>query len=297
MAEETKNAKNAASKGIISTILATGFGGVALILAFLFSSESLFDVMLADDDSSGSLGTGNAVVNLFILVGGEKWGCALAWLVTINLFFALLSSVAVTGRITYALARDGAFPYSSVFAELNPYFKSPVNSILMVMVFDGFLQLLPLDTKGGSVAFTSIIGLCVIGFQVSYGLPILIKLVFDPKDFPKTEMDLGVWSKPFGVISCLWLFGTSCLLFFPVENPTTSDNMNWLIVVVGGVFTIGSINWIFNSRFNFKGPTRHEDILALSEKNIKLFKFDDKGRTIVMQESDIDKETANDTAI
>jgi len=242
MAEETINSKNAASKGIISTILATGFGGVGLILAFLFSSESLFTTMLADDDSSGSPGTGNAVVNLFILVGGDKWGCALAWLVTINLFFALLSSIAVTGRITYALARDGAFPYSSTLAYLNPYFKSPVNGILLVMIFDGLLQLLPLDTNGGSLAFTAIIGLCVIGFQVSYGLPILIKLVFDPKDFPMTEMDLGVWSKPFGLLSCLWLFGTSCLLFFPVSNPTTTDTMNWLIVVVAGVFLAGMLN-------------------------------------------------------
>lgn len=76
--------------------------------------------------------TGNAAVNLFVVVCGETWGCALAWLVTINLFFALLSSVTVTGRITYALARDGAFPYSEVLARVHPTFKSPINALLLV---------------------------------------------------------------------------------------------------------------------------------------------------------------------
>jgi amino acid transporter len=189
----------------------------------------------------------------------------MAWLVVINLFFALVSSVAVTGRITFAFARDGGFPFSHKFAEVNQYFKSPVNALLLVMVFDAFLQLLPLNEEGGSIAFTAIIGLCVIGFQVSYAIPIFVKLIANPIDFPKTEMDLGIWSKPFGLLSSLWLFGTSCLLFFPVEDPVTAESMNWLIVVVGGVFLIGSVNWIFNSRVNFRGPVRLEDLLSLTK--------------------------------
>lgn len=109
-------------------------------------------------------------MNLFIAVCGKEWGCALAWLVTINLFFALLSSVAVTGRITFALARDGGFPFSDVFATVNPTFKSPVNCLLMVLFCDSMLQLLPLDENGGALAFSAIIGLCVIGFQVNITL-------------------------------------------------------------------------------------------------------------------------------
>jgi choline transport protein len=109
-------------------------------------------------------------VNLFIAVCGKEWGCALAWLVTINLFFALLSSVAVTGRITFALARDGGFPFSHVFAAVNPTFKSPVNGLLLVLFCDSLLQLLPLDENGGALAFSAIIGLCVIGFQVHLAL-------------------------------------------------------------------------------------------------------------------------------
>ena len=138
-------------------------------------------------------------------------------------------------------------------------------------------------------------GLCVIGFQVSYGLPILFKLIFQPSDFPKTSMDLGMWSKPFGIISCLWLFGTSCLLFFPVENPVDKKNMNWLIVVVASAFVVGSVNWFTNSQYHFKGPTRHEDILtsgnAITKENIGSVKFDAAGRVIRADSEGSSKET------
>ena len=30
--------------------------------------------------------------------------------------------------------------------------------------------------------------------------------------------------------------------------------MNWLIVVVAGVFVMGTLNWVLNSRYHFKGP-------------------------------------------
>lgn len=123
--------------------------------------------------------------------------------------------------------------------------------------------MLPLNEDGGALAFAAIIGLCVIGFQVSYGLPILIKLIYNPV-IPMTDMDLGVWSRPFGVLSCVWLFGTSCLLFFPVENPVEPSTMNWLIVVVAGVFLAGMVNWQVNSKYHFTGPPRHEDNLLIS---------------------------------
>ena len=257
MAEETGDASTSASKGIINTILATGISGIILILALLFSTQDL-DGILNDDENSTNPATGNAAVNLFILATGDGMGTFLAFLVCLNLFFAGLSSVTVTGRITYALARDGAFPFSSVVAKVHPTNQSPINALIFVCILDSFLQLLPLDEANGSIAFTSVIGLCVIGFQLSYAIPIFLKLIFNPSDFPKTAMDLGVLSKPFAIISCLWLFGTSFLLFLPVEYPVTSQSMNWLVIVFTFFFIVGAVNWIFNSRYYFKGPHRKD---------------------------------------
>lgn len=69
-------------------------------------------------------------------------------------------------------------------------------------------------------------------------------------------MSLGKWSVPLGVISCIWLFGSSCLLFLPQTNPVTPQNMNYLIVVVAGVTLIGAVNWLVSGRYSFKGPKR-----------------------------------------
>jgi hypothetical protein len=73
-------------------------------------------------------------------------------------------------------------------------------------------------------------------------------------------MSLGSWSRPFGIVSCLWLFGSSFFFFLPTLYPVTNSNMNWLTVVTGGVFLMCSLNWFFNSSYHFTGPRRHNSI-------------------------------------
>ena len=158
MAEETSNSATAAPRGIIRTVFATGLGGFALILALLFATTDLEAV------TNGV--TGVAAADLFLLVGGKVWGAALTWLILVNFFFAGLASVAVTGRITFALSRDNAFPYSEFLKKVHPVLKSPINSMCFVFMLDALIMLLPLDPAGGSSAFLAIIGLCTIGFQV-----------------------------------------------------------------------------------------------------------------------------------
>ena len=248
MAEETGSAATAAPKGLINTVLATGFGGIAYLLALLYSTGNI------DDAIAGP--TGDAAANVFISSCGSTMGQILTWIVLVNLFFAGVSSVAITARITFSLMRDNAFPYSEFFAQVHPVYKSPVNAIFFVFVIDCFLQLLPLIPKNGDTAFESIVGMSTIGFQISYGIPILLKLIFQPTTFPLTSMSLGNYSRVMGVISCLWLFGSSCFFFFPTLYPITNSNMNWLTVVMAGVFVLCSLNWFYNSQHTFKGPKR-----------------------------------------
>jgi amino acid transporter len=186
-----------------------------------------------------------------------RFACALCWVVVINAFFAGVSSVAVTGRITYALARDNGFPLSSYMAELHTSFQSPVNALLMVCVVDSMLLLLPLAPRSGATAFTAITNLSSLGFQVSYGLPILLKLIYQPPDFAgRAKLSLGKWSNSLGLISAAWLFGTNFLLFLPTVGPVKANNMNWMCVVASGVALIAAVNWVLNSRYHFTGPRR-----------------------------------------
>lgn len=251
MAEETTNSRIVAPRGIILTCFATGLGGLILILAMLYSTPDVEYILNGPTES--------AAVNVFLLQCGDKWAQALSWLTVYVLFFAGVSSVAVTGRITYALMRDKAFPQSEFWAQVHPTLQSPINAIMFVCIFDFFLLLVPLAGDNGTTAFASITGLTSIGFQVSYALPIALKLIYQPDNFPLTPFNLGIWSRPLGVMSCLWLFGTSCFFFFPEESPVTSESMNWVIVVVAGCFIFAAVNWQFNSQYTFKGPPRHKE--------------------------------------
>jgi len=247
LAEETTRSSSVAPRGIINTVLVTGFGGLSLMLSLLFITINIDQVLAGK--------TGNAACQVFIDAAGQVWGQGLSWLILVNLFFAGVSSTAVTARITYALARDNAFPCSSRLCYVHPVFKSPVSVLILLFVLDAFLMLLPLLPSGADTAFYSVLGLCTIGYQISYAIPIFLRLLIKPADFPVTDMSLGKWSYPCGIISCVWLLGTACLFFLPTSFPVNTDSMNWLIVVVGGVFLCGLLNWFFNS-VKFEGPKR-----------------------------------------
>jgi len=65
-------------------------------------------------------------------------------LVLINLFFAGFSSMTVTTRIGFAMARDGAFPGSKFFYHVTEKNKVPSHMILLVLILDCLIVLLPL---------------------------------------------------------------------------------------------------------------------------------------------------------
>jgi hypothetical protein len=119
-----------------------------------------------------------------------------------------------------------------------------------------FLILSLAFSPNGLIAFFAILSLTTIGLQVSYGIPIFLKLLYQPKDFPKTLVTLGAASNIVGAISCTWLFGSSLVLFFPTTYPVTAANMNYACVVAGIFFIVASLNWIFNSQHHFVGPQR-----------------------------------------
>jgi amino acid transporter len=135
---------------------------------------------------------------------------------------------------------------------------APVNAITFAFFVAFILLLLPLSDNG-KVAFFSIMGFCILGFQVSYAIPIMLKVYyvgFCNRPFPKTSMDLGILSIPLGILSSAWLLGTSCIFFLPTSFPVTAQNMNWLILVVSVVFLLLSLNWIFIASKSFQGPGR-----------------------------------------
>ena len=265
MAEETEGSQLAAPRGILYTVLATGLGGFLYLLALLYSTNNLTAIARTEAPVDGSTDlyyTSNAAVNVFVNSCGWGCGAALSWLVVLNIFFAGIAAVAVTGRITFALMRDGAFPYASYFAQVHPVWKSPVRCVNFVCAFDACLLLMGLNPSTGT-AFQNIVGLCNVGFMISYALPITLKCYYQPVDFPKTPMSLGKWSVPMGVVASIWLYGTSILNFLPQSGPVTVQSFNYLGVVFTGLALMAAWYWRFGGgREGFAGPKRQSSAVV-----------------------------------
>jgi len=178
MAEETNQSQTSAPRGIIFTCLCTGIGGLLILFALLSSYQPVDDYYLLVGD-----GTGNTVADIFIYVTGSTWGQALTWMVCINFFFSGLSSVSITGRITYALTRDNAFLFSDWLSQVNPTFKSPLRAIMFVFVFDAVFLLLPLN-ESSALAYFAIVSFSTLGFQVcifwfNFNIGVLVVVIYE----------------------------------------------------------------------------------------------------------------------
>ena len=179
----------------------------------------------------------------------------------VNIFFAGFSSMTVTSRIGFAMARDGAFPFSGVLYKINSKTKTPDRIILLVFVMDVLLCLLPLIS---TTAFEAITGISAIGYQISYAIPILLRLTVSKNTFIKSSFDLGSFSIPIGWLSICWLFITSFFFILPLkldENQhITLSNFNWTIAVLSLILLISLVYWNlpapFGAKHFFTGPKR-----------------------------------------
>lgn len=191
----------------------------------------------------------------------------------INIFFAGFSSMTVTSRIGFAMARDGGLPFSKFWYKINPKTLTPDRIIFLVFFMDIALCLLPLISE---TAFNAITSITCIGYQISYAIPIFLRLTWSRKTFPRSDFHLGPFSEVIGWISVTWLFITSIFFIMPSafdENGyQTATNFNYTCVVVGGVSIIALIYWYlpapYGARHFFVGPKRDDHVEG--EQNEKL---------------------------
>ncbi len=221
--------------------------GLIYIIGLLFATPDPDTILNGDSES--------AIVNVYALSVGTTGALGLTSLLIINLFFAGSSSITVTSRIAFAMARDGAFPGSKHLYKVNPVTKSPIHTVVLVWAFDSILLLLPLVN---TTAFNAIVSLTTIGFQISYAIPIFLRVTDARDTFQQGAFHLGKYSIVCGWISSIWLTLTSLLFFWPATFPVNAASMNYTIVVVGAVMIICLFFWVVVARHYFQGPKRRD---------------------------------------
>lgn len=196
------------------------------------------------------------IVQVFLDGVGPAWTMVFLIFVMLSIFFSGSALTLGSSRMVYAFARDGAMPFSKQLHTLNPKTKSPVFAVWFNVTVAGIVGILYIIN---STAYTAIVSVNTIGSQLSYFVPILLRITASRNTFEPGPWNLGRFSTVVGAISCSWLLFTCCLFILPTEWPVTPDNMNYAIVPFAFIMILSTGYYMIWGRKWFKGPVRIVD--------------------------------------
>ncbi|KAG7004278.1 hypothetical protein G7Y79_00026g058620 [Physcia stellaris] len=243
MSEEVRKAKHAVPRALFWTIALNGIMAYGMVLALLFASGSLTDVL----ESSLPV-----LVILQNLTGSTKATTALVCGLFIISYCVGLASIASVSRLTWAWARDGGLP--ATFAYVSLRFRVPIRAVLLPA---GIVMLLALLNIGNTAAFGAIIALSSLALYFSYFIAIgcMVYARFNKAEPLKLGgWNLGrwgLWINAFALLYTLWIM---IFLPFPSTLPVTGSNMNYAGPIFGVVLLFAISLWVLLARKRWAGP-------------------------------------------
>ncbi|KAI1151001.1 amino acid/polyamine transporter I [Nemania diffusa] len=242
LSEETRNASWSAPIGVVSSVGFSALFGLLVLLSFLFSIQD-FEATLAS-------AYGQPVLQILIDVFGEDGALVLFSLVILCVWHCGLFSMTSNSRMMFAFARDGGIhPF---FHHVDVRFQSPVRAVWLAATLS-FILALP--SLGSSVAFAAATSIATIGLYISYGIPILLGLIWH-REFAamKGPFHLGALSRVIAFVAVAWIMAITVFFVLPTANPVTSQTLNYTVVAVG-IIAIGATSaWVLWARKWFTGP-------------------------------------------
>ncbi|KAJ5182518.1 Thiamine transporter thi9 [Penicillium capsulatum] len=230
VAEETKNASVTAARGIFWSTVASGFGGLATIILFLFCAP--------DTDTLMSYASPQPFVSLYAHVLGQGGHIFMNIICVVALWLNTAIAIVAASRLVFAVARDGVLPFSGWVSKVHN--GQPRNAVIVVWVVAAIVTCTILPS---SVAFTSLVSAAGVPSAAAYGLICLGRLICTPKRFPKPKWSLGRLSKPFQFIAVLWNGWVVAILFSPYEWPVTGETLNYAPIIMGGVTILALVSY------------------------------------------------------
>lgn len=223
VAEETKNASQQAAKGIFYSAVASLVLQLPLIILFLYCTPDL--------DTLFSFSAPQPMVPFYALAVGQRAHIALTVIAIMSVWASEVTSIVAASRLAYAIARDGVLPFSGWIAAVDNKSKQPKNAITFVCAVAAVLlcSILP-----SSYAFQSLVSIAAVPTVTAWSLVSGGQFFFheeNKKHMIKPKFSLGVFSKPFQLISFVWNTYLTAILLSPLEYPVTSQNFNYAPVV------------------------------------------------------------------
>ncbi|KAI1103590.1 amino acid transporter [Jackrogersella minutella] len=193
------------------------------------------------------------------------------------LFILFLSSICccvgtvlTNSRTYWALARDNAVPFSSVFGQVNEGLSCPIYATLFVTVVATGLGAIPL---GSSSAFLALTGSFIVLTTVSYIIPFIANMTTGRKHFPPGPFHMGKFGYVINFTAVLLTVLFIILFCFPYEIPTTVEAMNYNSVVLVGTVSLSALWWFIHASRHYPGPKVmqlyiHDDSIIVNDVGI-----------------------------
>ncbi|KAI9252669.1 amino acid/polyamine transporter I [Sporodiniella umbellata] len=248
VSEETKSAQKGSPIGIVMAIAVSAVTGTILMTACAFMIQD-FDAQVVNTNMTMPM------TQVFLDGTGKNWTMWFLVIILVAMFLAGSSVVVGSSRQTYAFARDGAMPVSKWLSQLTNH-KVPANAVWFNI---GFSAILAVPYIFSNVAFETIVSINTIAANISYFIPICLRITMAKDRFEKGPFNLGKFSFPCGIIACTWISFTSILFLLPTQYPVTPNNMNFAIIPFVFVMGISISAYLISGRKWFTGPVRNID--------------------------------------
>ncbi|KAL6712935.1 polyamine transporter tpo5 [Lecanora helva] len=242
LSEETANAAWSAPLGVLMSVGVSSVFGFFLILSLLFSIQDFTSTVSSD--------VGQPVTQILLDVFGENGAIALMTLIIVCVWHCGLFSMTSNSRMMFGFARDRGLPH--FFAHVDHRFAAPIRTICLA-AFLSFLLAIP--SLGSAVAFSAATSIATIGLYLSYGIPILIGLLY-PSNFTKGPFNLRFLSRPIALVGVMYILFITIVFCLPQQNPVDSQTLNYTPVAVGIVALWAFGSWFLWARRWFTGPVR-----------------------------------------
>lgn len=246
MSEEVKDASTTLPRAMMSAFVFNAILGFVMAITLSFT--------LGDVESILASPTGFPFIQLFYNTTGSLAGASvLTVIVILTLLSAAIAEVATASRQLWSFARDGGVPCSNWVGRIQPNWNIPLNAVMISLTVTTLLSLINI---GSTAALNAILALTSVSLLTSYIIVIGVVLLkrFRGEPLPHARWSLGKYGALVNVLALCYLFAIYVFAFFPaVVNPTAVE-MNYAIVIFGGIILFAVVYYFIYGRKQYVPP-------------------------------------------
>jgi choline transport protein len=242
MSEEMQNPSKQVPQVMIAASLLSGSLGIPMVMVYMFCTAS-FENLLTPVGGQPIVQLMLDAYDSYPLTVVGTLICALSLIIT------AICDLTTFSRLWWTMARQRGVPFSSPLSRVNETWKLPVNAIIFGFIASCLLGLIQL---GSTIALNALFAAAILFILTSYALPIVFMLA-RRKELPHDRYcNLKGYGPILNIISLVWIVFIFIWLSFPYYLPATPQNMNYALLVFGGVTIICTTNWFLFSRKVFR---------------------------------------------